>query len=504
MISLIPEIFLSATVLLQLIFNAQCVNSIFQNYPILNKEVSSQTFFILICLLLLVYNLQVETHSFANFFLHTTGCKVIKLLIIVFSIIVTIFIRPAFIFQKLNFFEFFTLFLFAVLSFLLLTAAHNLMTIYLIIELQALCFYILASFLRNSAFSTEAGLKYFIFNSFISGFFLLGVFFVYSSLGTLNLAELFNILVFDLTNFNVTFQFIVFLGSFFILATFLFKLACAPLHFWAPDVYEGSPLSSTLIFSILPKMSLVFILSKLIFSFGSLLLTLQPILLFSGVLSCLIGTIYSLSQKRIKRLIIYSSIAQVGFIVSGLALNSIAGVTAVFFFLIIYLITSLLIWGHVVCFYYFNFKINSFNNLESDVFNLSHLVGFFKKNVVWTYSLILIFFSIAGIPPFTGFLAKVLIFFELVVEQKIVCAVSLIIISSISVFYYIRIIKIFFFEPQNFIKNNNETFQIIFLDSNLKFIYFIFVLLLFSLIIILIYPTKLYLLCQYLVLKSMF
>lgn len=385
-----------------------------------------------------------------------------------------------------------------------MASATNLMSFYLVIELQALCFYVLASFIRNSAFSTEAGLKYFILNSFMSGFFLLGSFLLYCTLGTLNLGELFNLLIFNLNSYVWQFKILVVCGISFITSTILFKLACAPFHFWAPDVYEGAPLSSTLIFSILPKISLIFFFCKFIFSLGLIVKLIQPLLFFVGVFTCLVGTINSLYQKRIKRLIIFSSIAQIGFIIVGLALNSISGLSSVFLFLIIYSITSILIWGHIVCFYYFNFKIVSFKNLINNVLILTHLTGFFKKNKIWTLSLVIIFFSIAGIPPFTGFLAKVAILLELIAHDKIITSTSLIILSSVSVFYYLRVIKILFFEPRKVLKIKNESFQVIFFDDNLKYLYFIFVFLLISLIIILFFPAKIYLFCQYIVLRTLF
>ncbi len=503
MLSYIPEIFLVSAFLAQLIFNAKLINLFKNNFPIIDKETFYQTVLILIWLLFLTFNLNIETISWSSFFLQDSGCKLIKLIIIIFSIVISYIIFPAIIFQKINFFEFFSLYLCALLSFLLLINSHNLMSLYLIVELQALCFYILAGFIRNSAFSTEAGLKYFIANSFISGFLLLGIFFIYSSLGTLSLSDIVNLLSFNLSSFNLLFKIVIYMGSLLIISALLFKIACAPFHFWAPDVYEGAPIASTVIFSILPKISLIFFFSKFLFSLGLLFLDIKFIFLALGLFSCFIGTIFSLYQKRIKRLVIFSSIAQVGFLVSGLALNSLGGLSAVFFFLIVYSITSMLVWGHIIYFNYVNFKINTFNQTEIEILSLTHFAGFFHKNKAWTFSLILIFFSIAGIPPVSGFISKVLILQELVFSQQIFTAVILIIISSISVVYYLRIIKTISFEHKN-VLNINSNFQVNFLDTNTIKLNFLFAFFLFSLVIILFFPTKIYLFCQYIVLKSIF
>lgn len=377
------------------------------------------------------------------------------------------------------------------------------MSLYLVVEFQALCFYILTGFIRNSAFSTEAGLRYFIASSVNSGFLLMGIFLIYSVLGTLSLSDIFNLLSFNLVSFNLPFQFIVCSGVLFIICALLFKIACAPFHFWAPDVYEGAPLASTVIFSILPKISLIFFFSKFLFSLGLVFLKFKFLLLTLGLISCFIGTIFSLYQKRIKRLIIFSSIAQVGFLVSGLAVNSVEGLSAVFFFLIVYSITSVLIWGHVIYFNYVNFKINTFTQTNVEILSLAHFSGFLHKNKAWTFSLILIFFSIAGIPPLAGFLSKVLILNELMLNQQIIYAVFLIIISSISVLYYLRIIKTIVFEQKN-ILNANNNFQVNFLDANTIKLNYLFAFLLFFLLVILVFPTKIYLFCQYIVLKSIF
>lgn len=504
MFAYLPEIFIIGTGLILLLVNTLWISTFKNNFPIVDKEAFSQIIIILIYLILIIFNLQITSSVLTALFIHNTGSKLIKLIIIFFSILISYLILPIFIAQKLNFFEFFFFYLYSILSFLLMSSATNLMSFYLVIELQALCFYVLASFMRNSAFSTEAGLKYFILNSFMSGFFLLGTFFLYCTLGTLNLLELFTLLIFNLDSYVWQFKTVVFLGISFISSTILFKLACAPFHFWAPDVYEGAPLSSTIIFSILPKISLIFFFCKFIFSLGFIVDLIQPFLLFVGVFSCFIGTINSLYQQRIKRLIIFSSIAQIGFIVAGLALNSISGLSSVFMFLIIYSITSILIWGHIVCFYYFNFKTFSFHNLLNNVLILTHLTGFFIKNKTWTLSLIIIFFSVAGIPPFTGFLSKVVVLLELVAHNKIITSIALIIISSLSVFYYLRVVKIFFFEPKKLLTIKNENFQVVFFDNNLKYLYFIFVFLLINLIITLFFPTKIYLFCQYTILRTLF
>lgn len=226
----------------------------------------------------------------------------------------------------------------------------------------------------------------------------------------------------------------------------------------------------------------------------------QQILTSLGIFSAFVGTFYALSQKRLKKLIIYSSIAQIGFLVSAISINSLGGNTAVIFFLVIYLITSILVWGYFSTFYLFQNNIYAFYGKSPSSLFISSLTNFFKINGLWAFSFVVIFFSIGGIPPLTGFLSKAFVLLELVNSENLFHAAFLIIISSISAFYYIRIIKIMFFEPTNRVEKY-EKFQIVFYNSRLDILYVSFSLLLFLLIFLFLYPTSLLLFCQYIILN---
>lgn len=496
--SFIPEIFLSLSILFQLIFNARIINSWKFNFPIIDRETVTQTFFILLCLLFLFFNVKIEGF-FSNFlFLNDKSAILCKILVVGVSLAILGILLQSFTLQKLNFFEYFNLFLLSIFSLLLLISSSDLISLYLLIEMQALCFYVLATFKKDSAFSTEAGLKYFILGSFISVFFLFGASLIYGCLGTLNLTSLNLLLAFPFSTFNSDLRYIILIGIIFITATLLFKIACAPFHFWAPDVYEGAPLSSTVIFSIIPKLSIFYFFTKWISSINLVFFDMQNILIIFAILSTFIGTFFALSQKRLKRLIIYSSIAQIGFLVIGLSLNTLGGFVSVYFFLLIYILTSILIWGHFTMFYFFQSQITSFYSRMANSLFISNMANFYKSNSLWAFSFIVILFSIAGIPPLTGFLAKILILFDLIDSAFVIPAIFLIILSSISVFYYIRIVKIMFFEPRK-IEKNKGTFQIIFFNTSLDSIYLLFSICLFFLMVLFFYPNILFLVCQYIV-----
>lgn len=498
---LIAEIFLTACIIFLLLTNIYGINCHKNNFPIVIREVGNQSFLVLSATLAFVLVLGAEMLSFSFIFSINAGTAGIKIIVLALATVLVLLLLPALNLQKLNFYEFYIFFLLSTLALMFLVSTENLVFFYLVLEMQTLCFYILSTFNRKSAFSTEAGLKYFLLSSFMSAFLLLGMAIFYSCLGTLSLPEIYTLLAFDI--FNPALRLILNYAGICIIMVLLFKIACAPFHFWVADVYEGAPLSSTLVFSILPKIGFVFFFVRWLFSLAAISNNFMNILMFLGVFSCLVGTLFSLYQKRLKRLVIFSSVAQVGFLACGLALNSIEGCVSVFIFLFIYLITSFLIWGHVVVFYMFQKKIIGFSGGSVNSLYLTGFAGFFFKNALWAISLLIIFFSVAGIPPFAGFFAKVIILLELIAKKKILTSILLIVISSISVFYYIRVLKTLFFENKNN-KNQEDSFQIIFTNAHYQKIYFVFAVFLIFLSTFLFLPTNLNLLSSIIALISVF
>jgi NADH-quinone oxidoreductase subunit N len=227
--SFLPEFFLSMSILFQLVYNIKLINVFKYNFPIIDKEVFYQTVFILISLFFIYSNLKIEGF-FSNFlFINDESTRVVKIIMLITCLFSLSIVLQAFSLQSLNFFEYFIIFLFALFSLLLLISSSDLISFYLVIEMQSLCFYILASFKRDSAFSTEAGLKYFIAGAFISGIFLFGSSLIYGCLGTLNFNALNLLLAFPFQSTSL--QSLVTFGAILVTVTLLFKIACAPFHF---------------------------------------------------------------------------------------------------------------------------------------------------------------------------------------------------------------------------------------------------------------------------------
>lgn len=428
---LTPEIFLSFNIINLLLFALI--------YSKLNKNITQQLKFIwlsiyilIITILLYLEQLNITeniTISY-NILLITPLTTLIKTILCASSIAILFLSKVNFISTQFKNFEYFNLILLAILGMLCLVMSNDLIIFYLSIELFSLSLYILATYLRNSEYSTEAGLKYFILGSLSSGLLLFGSTILYVFTGETNFTNIGYVLW-----YNNSYELII--GILFIIIAILFKLAAAPFHMWAPDVYEGAPTIITAFFAIVPKIATIGLFINLIWiSFYGVFEQIQPILIISSILSMLIGSIGALNQTKIKRLIAYSAISHVGFILLGIIPGTIYGIQATIMYTLIYIIMGIAS---------FTFIISVFKNTNY----ISELSGLGRKNAVLASSFALVLFSIAGIPPLAGFFSKYLILLEALGNNLILLAIIGVLSSSIAIFYYIRIIKWMFFKDSN-------------------------------------------------------
>ena len=306
----VPEIFLSFFLLFQILINVCIITNFKNNYPLINIENLAQCVFVLFCTLYLLLNDSIEAYFFNFLFNQGLSVFYIKVFIILTSIFSLLSVSRGFNTQNLNFFEYYSIFLISLLSTLILVCTSNLLSVYLVLELQTLSFYILASFKRNSAFSTEAGLKYFVIGSFISGLFLFGSSNIYGLTGSLDFNSL--TLLFDLpfSEDNGLYRMFLMFNALIISIVFLFKVSAVPFHLWSPDVYEGAPLSSTIIFSLIPKFAIYFLFLKWMCVIDNFLF-IKDFIMVSAVFTIFLGSFMALKQKRFKRLLIFSSIQKV-------------------------------------------------------------------------------------------------------------------------------------------------------------------------------------------------
>ena len=365
--------------------------------------------------------------------------------------------------------------LFSTLGASLLVSSADLISMYLSIELQSFGVYILSTLYRDSESSTSAGLKYFLLGGLSSCLILLGAGLIYSYTGLTNFESIYSIV--SVSNSQSITQGLS-LGLIIIIIGFLFKIAAAPLHHWSPDVYDDTPTIVTIWLTIMPKISIIIFLLELqsqigliennvsISSMTSLLESvssiytqentvyiLKNLLLISSLLSLIIGTVVGLAQSRLKRLLAYSTISHIGFILLALAINSEQSVDSLIFYIIQYSITNLNTFLIILALGYILknsiLKNKNLNNstlgnkgLETDIKFISELKGQFFSNPLLSISLTVCLFSMAGIPPLMGFFAKQFVLFSAIQSGYYFMAILGIIVSVISASYYLKIIKV--------------------------------------------------------------
>lgn len=419
-----------------------------------------------------------------------------KLIIGVVSIFFLLTIQQYLTNQKINHFEYILIILFSILGIFLLCSSNDLIVTYLAIELQSLSFYVLAVSQKNSSFSVEVGLKYFILGAFSSGLFLFGSSLIYGVTGSLNFEDfkslffcvfplkgallknqesiIFNSTIIECFN-NKLFEFfaqnfflykstmnflnpitnepiirflnfydalaIIQFSLIFILVSLFFKLALAPFHIWSPDIYEGSPTSSAIFFAIIPKLAIFVLLLRInYYSFFGFIDNWRYYVVIIAIFSIIVGSFVGLEQRKLKSLIAYSSVSHMGYLLISFSTGTVEGIQMLFNYIIIYMITGFCIWSILI-----TTKLKN-NYLKKENKDLGDLTLFVKSNKILTFVMAVSLFSIAGLPPIIGFFVKFGIFLVTVNGFMYFTALLALIFSVISTFYYIRIIKVLYFE----------------------------------------------------------
>lgn len=469
LIFLIPEFFL-ATILLILLLYGVIYKNTYKNQKILIiKNLNTIIIYLLTLSLLLTFNIETISSTLLNGVLIITNLTQFIKIILIFCTIICLLIQKNYILkQKITFFEKNILFLISLLALMLLVSSNHFITLYLAIELQSLSFYILTGSQKQSIFSIEAALKYFILGSIASGFILFGSSIIYILTGSLNFSTI-QLLLLNIDFLkNIPFLLGLLYGFTFILAGILFKIGATPFHFWLPDVYEGAPNNVTTFFAIVPKISFIGLIIHLFFeSFYPISFFYTYFFHIIALLSMFIGALSSLKQKKLKRLLAYSSISHVGFIFIGFAANSLNNIPYILFYILIYISMSINLWGS-----YLGLVINN-----KPIKYLTDLTNLAKENKTLAFIIIISLFSLAGIPPLAGFFSKFFIFMTAIKMNYFNLIFFAIIISVISSFYYLKVIKIIFFEKlirkQMFLKINKHISFILFLNT--QFILFLFI-----------------------------
>ena len=337
----------------------------------------------------------------------------------------------------------------AVLGMMIMISSNDLIVFYMGLELQSLALYVLATFNRDQLKSSEAGLKYFVLSALSSGLLLYGCSLIYGFTGSTN----FNLIANNLNPNDYALTF----GIVFIIVGLAFKISAVPFHMWAPDVYEGSPTSVTLFFTMVPKIAALTVFIRFLYvPFLNLIGQWQTILIFLSIGSMIFGAIAAIGQTNLKRLVAYSSIGHIGYALAGLTTGSNEGVQSSIVYITIYIIMNLGLFSCLLM-----MKRN--NKYYEEIEDLS---GLSKNHPLLSLSLLIILFSLAGIPPLAGFFAKFYIFKSVLEQSMYSLAVIGLLSTVVAAFYYLRIIKVIYFDKE---KDKYDTDHSIWLKFSLTF-----------------------------------
>ena len=419
---LLPEIFLTLSIFsilmigvfikesFNLIFNLSSAIILFTIAIILNSSNETEKIFLD----------SFTRDSFSNFF---------KILILTASLFVLNTSKVFIIDNKLAKFEYPIIILLSILGMFFMVSSNDIILFYLGLELQSLSLYILASIDRDNLRSSESGIKYFVLSALSSGLLLYGCSLLYGFTGSTNFDLIADQLIKD--NTGAVFAMV------FVLVGLAFKVSAVPFHMWTPDVYEGAPTSITSYFAVVPKVAGLAVLIKFMFiPFSNILSEWQLIIIFISIASMILGAVAAIVQKNIKRLLAYSSIGHVGYALAGVATGVISGYESSIIYISIYIVMNI---GAFSCLYLLK-KDGEYRE------NISDLSGLSKKQPLLAISFLVILFSLAGIPPLAGFFAKFYVFTAVIEQKMYALAIIGLLTTVISAFYYLRIIKIIYFD----------------------------------------------------------
>ena len=417
--SILPEFILFISGMLLLMYGAFVKN---KNSSNLNVLTLLTIFIASISLLFVPDKSSIASSTFINSLL----TKYIKLFVLILAFLV-IYISSNYLKRnQIYFFEYPVLLIFSILGMLVMISANDLIVLYISIELQSLSLYVLVALRRGSIKGSEAALKYFILGSIASAVILYGCSMVYSVVGA--------------TNYEIIKQFsdqsfdnlILSLGLVLIISGVAFKLSAAPFHMWTPDVYEGSPTSVTTVLITLPKLAALIVLVNLLLNpFQNQTIIWFPIIIIISILSMAIGSISALKQDNLKRLFAFSTIANIGYVMIGLASVNDEAIKASFLYMFIYTLATLGVFSFIMI----------LRREDRQLVTVSDISGLSRSKPLLALSVAILLLSLAGIPPFGGFFGKLFIFTAAIEAGNLYLAIAGVIFSVISAYYYLKIIK---------------------------------------------------------------
>ena len=369
-----------------------------------------------------------------TFVLDTMG-STFKVFIMGFAIIALVYTRHYLKVHELLRNEYFILALMSILGMMVMVSGHSLLTLYMGLEIMSLSLYALIASARDRSVAIEAALKYFVLGAIASGLLLYGMSMIYGITGSLDIAQISNFARASTLASQQTL--ILNFGLVFLVIGVAFKLGAVPFHMWVPDVYQGSPTSVTMFLSTVPKIAAIALLIRLLIDgLGDLQHYWSDLLMIIAVLSIALGSLVALMQSNIKRMLAYSTISHIGFVLLGFVTGVVEGYGAAVFYILVYILMSLAAFGSII--------VLNKNGFEAD--QISDYQGLSKHSPWFALIILVVMLSMAGVPPFIGFYSKLFILQQVIAEGYVILAVIAVVFAVISAYYYLKIIKAMYFD----------------------------------------------------------
>ena len=369
-----------------------------------------------------------------TFVLDTMG-STFKVFIMGFAIIALVYTRHYLKAHELLRNEYFILALMSILGMMVMVSGHSLLTLYMGLEIMSLSLYALIASARDRSVAIEAALKYFVLGAIASGLLLYGMSMIYGITGSLDIAQISNFARASTLASQQTL--ILNFGLVFLVIGVAFKLGAVPFHMWVPDVYQGSPTSVTMFLSTVPKIAAIALLIRLLIDgLGDLQHYWSDLLMIIAVLSIALGSLVALMQSNIKRMLAYSTISHIGFVLLGFVTGVVEGYGAAVFYTLVYILMSLAAFGSII--------VLNKNGFEAD--QISDYQGLSKHSPWFALIILVVMLSMAGVPPFIGFYSKLFILQQVIAEGYVILAVIAVVFAVISAYYYLQIIKTMYFD----------------------------------------------------------
>ena len=386
---------------------------------------------------LVLSSFSVETiYTFNDSFVRDSFADVMKLFTVLVSLGIFFFSREYLLQHKFYSGEFFVLGLFGVLGMFVMISANNFITMYLGLEIMSLAMYAMIALRKYDGQAVEAGMKYFVLGALATGMLLYGFSMIYGATGTITFTEMKQVIASGSAD-GIVLAF----GVVFVVIGLAFKLGAVPFHMWMPDVYHGSPSAVTLYLATAPKIAGFAMVYRLLFEgMPGLVGDWQQLIIMLAILSLAVGSIVAIAQDNLKRMLAYSGIGHIGFLLLGVLAASPDGFSASMFYVIVYAITGVAGFGMIV----------ALSRTGNEFDRVADFKGLNAKNPWLALMMLIIMFSMAGIPPFIGFWAKILVIEEVVKAGFTWIAVFAVIMAVISAFYYLRVVKAMYFDESEY------------------------------------------------------